>query len=71
MKIKTLASETSQESIWEKQIAQDGQDLVQVKIRSTSGFYDDVVVSFTDDGKSINLQALNGSKKNVLPIITQ
>ena len=39
-----------------------GQELVFVKIKSNAGFYDDFVVDFTEDGKSLSLVAQHNGK---------
>ena len=52
-----LSAETSCESMQEKPEIPTGQELVFVKIKSNAGFYDDFVVDFTEDGKSLSLVA--------------
>ena len=57
-----LSTETSRESMPEEPEIPTGQELVFVKIKSNTGFYDDFVVDFTEDGKSLSLVAQHNGK---------
>ena len=67
--MRPLSTLTSKESIAETQASTPNlQDLGQVKIKSTSGFYDDFVVDITQDGKCLSLEAQHNGKTLLFPI---